>query len=346
MALTSDIIALQQAGIPFCATVDGSGNIVSSGTTAGGQSVQGSVASGATDSGNPVKVAGKYNSTKPTFTDGQRGDIQIGTRGSQIAQLALPDSTSAVTSQAAGADAVSNTFNAYLGASIPYTFNGTTWDRNRSIINATDSTGTGITAAGILAQLDDTSPGTVTENQFGNVRMDPMRQLRVNTEGGKATYTAAGQISVASSATQILSLYGSASKTVRITRIELSSYATATGTVPLQIIKHSAVASGGTSGAGTAVPHDSGNAAATGTVLAYTANPTPGASVGNIVFNEWSIPALSASAFGGNPVKFDFTTRNGQGIVLRGTAQGISVQLSGASLAGQVVGYTIEWTEE
>lgn len=35
------------------------------------------VASGAADSGNPIKVGGKYNSTLPTFTDGQRGDFQI-----------------------------------------------------------------------------------------------------------------------------------------------------------------------------------------------------------------------------------------------------------------------------
>lgn len=45
--------------------------------------VTGSVASGATDSGNPVKVAGKYNSSAPTFTDGQRGDIQIDANGNQ-----------------------------------------------------------------------------------------------------------------------------------------------------------------------------------------------------------------------------------------------------------------------
>jgi hypothetical protein len=45
--------------------------------------VVGSIASGTADSGNPVKVGGKYNSTKPTFTDGQRGDFQIDTKGNQ-----------------------------------------------------------------------------------------------------------------------------------------------------------------------------------------------------------------------------------------------------------------------
>lgn len=42
---------------------------------------QGNVAAGATDSGNPVKVGGKYNATAPTYTDGQRGDVQLDNKG-------------------------------------------------------------------------------------------------------------------------------------------------------------------------------------------------------------------------------------------------------------------------
>jgi hypothetical protein len=40
----------------------------------------GGVASGASDSGNPVKIGGKYNSTLPTLTDGYRGDLQLDSR--------------------------------------------------------------------------------------------------------------------------------------------------------------------------------------------------------------------------------------------------------------------------
>jgi hypothetical protein len=39
--------------------------------------VQGAVAAGATDSGNPVKIGGKYNASAPTLVDGQRGDAQL-----------------------------------------------------------------------------------------------------------------------------------------------------------------------------------------------------------------------------------------------------------------------------
>lgn len=45
-------------------------------------STVGNVASGASDSGNPIKVGGVFNTTPPTFTTGQRGDIQISSRGS------------------------------------------------------------------------------------------------------------------------------------------------------------------------------------------------------------------------------------------------------------------------
>lgn len=41
----------------------------------------GGVASGATDSGNPVKTGGVYNSTPPTLTNGQRGDTQMDASG-------------------------------------------------------------------------------------------------------------------------------------------------------------------------------------------------------------------------------------------------------------------------
>lgn len=41
----------------------------------------GGVASGATDSGNPIKIGGKYNSSPITLTDGQRGDLQLDVNG-------------------------------------------------------------------------------------------------------------------------------------------------------------------------------------------------------------------------------------------------------------------------
>ena len=52
------------------------------GAAAGGATtVVGNVAHDAVDSGNPVKVGGKYNSSDPTLADGDRGDLQLNNQG-------------------------------------------------------------------------------------------------------------------------------------------------------------------------------------------------------------------------------------------------------------------------
>lgn len=61
-------------------------------SSAGGSTtVTGNVASAATDSGNPVKIGGVYNATKPTVTDGQRVDWQMTNRGEgQVVEQMAP----------------------------------------------------------------------------------------------------------------------------------------------------------------------------------------------------------------------------------------------------------------
>ena len=60
---------------------------------------------------------------------------------------------------------------------IPLLMNATTVDRARAVVNGLNSTGTGIAAAGIVGQLDDTATGAVTENQFAPVRITTRRGL-------------------------------------------------------------------------------------------------------------------------------------------------------------------------
>jgi hypothetical protein len=62
-------------------TVDGSVTVTQTTASNLNAAVVGNVASGAADSGNPVKVAGKYNSGGVTLTDGQRGDLQLDASG-------------------------------------------------------------------------------------------------------------------------------------------------------------------------------------------------------------------------------------------------------------------------
>lgn len=164
-------------------------------TNAGTFAVQavGNVASGATDSGNPVKVGGVFNASLPTLTNGQRGDLQMTAAG--LVRVILTNS--AGTGQTIGAANVDNQSGANNWAfviSSGHLFDGTAWTRARTVINGQDSTGTGIAASGILGQLDDTSTGTVTENQFAPVRISSRRALLVE---GVTSGTAIG-ISAAS----------------------------------------------------------------------------------------------------------------------------------------------------
>lgn len=93
--------------------------------------VVGNVASGATDSGNPVKVGGVYQSTKPTLTNGQRGDVQLTSRGAVTVSLTRPDSTTTPEIEA-GFDGNANTTNGLVVLNRNLNYNGTTWDRLRT----------------------------------------------------------------------------------------------------------------------------------------------------------------------------------------------------------------------
>jgi hypothetical protein len=141
--------------------------------------VAGNVASGSSDSGNPVKVGGVNMTTPPTLTDAQRGDLQLDTRANAKTTLFANNTATAITVSATNADgrATSATASRFEVVNDNNIYNGTTYDRQASIINATNSVGTGIAAAGVLAQFDDVAPTAITENQFGNLRMSANRNL-------------------------------------------------------------------------------------------------------------------------------------------------------------------------
>jgi hypothetical protein len=85
------------------------------------------VASGGTDSGNPVKVGGVYNSTLPTFTTGQRGDLQITSRGA--VQVQITDGSTNTYNIGSGSDAAANAVGGLNVYNRPSYYNGLTWDR-------------------------------------------------------------------------------------------------------------------------------------------------------------------------------------------------------------------------
>lgn len=94
------------------------------------------VASGAADSGNPTKVGGVYNSTPPTLDTGDRGDVQLDSRGNLKTSIWNADgSAGADVAAAAGADSQSNTVDVLLTRAYGMKHNGASWDRDRKPSN-------------------------------------------------------------------------------------------------------------------------------------------------------------------------------------------------------------------
>jgi hypothetical protein len=116
--------------------------------TDGTQTVHGTVASGAPDSGNPLKIGGKYNSTAPTYADGQRTELQSDTKGSIKTNLRSPNGTTDASINTLAADAVATSMGGLSTQAFEYRYNGATWDRQRSatIFKTITATASGDTA--------------------------------------------------------------------------------------------------------------------------------------------------------------------------------------------------------
>ena len=181
---------------------------------------------------------------------------------------------------------------------------------------------------------------------FGN--RDSSGAFFANQEGQKATYSAAiTGLVAASSATDIVYITGSATKTIRITRINIGGRATSAASADVQIIRRSTANSGGTCAAMTLVQHDMNTAAPTATVSSCTANPTLGSTTngGTLRDKQLFLGNLSTSAPGAD-AQFLFADRASSTIVLRGAAQTIGINLNGVTYSGNLMDVDIEWTEE
>lgn len=184
----------------------------------------------------------------------------------------------------------------------------------------------------------------------------PTRQLTVYSDGSlstasvdgfKATYSAAAlNVTSAATATDIFTIFGSGTKTMRVLEMGMSGVQTTASDVIVQLIKRSTANTGGTSSSATNVPHDSNNTAATATVLSYTANPTAlGASMGTIRAGRLFVPPAGANS-AAETLVFTFGNGPGQAIVLRGTAQGLCVNLNSTTTIGGSFSFWVTWTEE
>lgn len=163
--------------------------------------VAGNVGSAATDSGNPVKVGGKYNATLPTFTDGQRADLQLGSRGSENVTLMQKDTANAILS-GSPSDTLANA-QTFLGVlAVPHVWDGTQWVRTRGdatngsdvdvtrVVPGTGATNLGKAEDGAHASGDtglyilavrqaSLAPTSQADGRYESVQTDEVGQLKV-----------------------------------------------------------------------------------------------------------------------------------------------------------------------
>jgi len=193
------------------------------------------------------------------------------------------------------------------------------------------------------------SQGTVNGFQrvdLGTALGQTIDSITAYSEGQKATYSV-GVIGLApaASATDIFTITGSATKTIRITRIQVSGTATAAGAYSLVVLRRSTANTGGTSTAPTISSHDTADPNATATVNAYTANPTTGTLVGNMQVKKITV-TTPAGSISNSPNEIWFEMRGERATVLRGIAQVLSINLNTTTMAGGSLDIDITWTEE
>lgn len=180
-----------------------------------------------------------------------------------------------------------------------------------------------------------------------NSTLNSVFTLAYDNSTMKQTFSSMAQVvaNVAGGATDVCTLTGSATKTIRVRRIYYNMIATTAVTDPVAILKRSTANSAGTSFSMIPVPYDSRNSAATATVLMYTANPTTGTLVGVLADPMFSVGNLTTGGAQGFPSEFQFG-RLGQPILLRGIAEVLAINLNSQGYSGNLTTCGFEWTED
>lgn len=170
--------------------------------------------------------------------------------------------------------------------------------------------------------------------------------IAIPVDGIRPTYgaTTVGLVP-ASGASDIATICGSATRLVRVTQITFSGRATTAVQGPIVLVRRSAANTGGTSQSLTRVVYDTGNPSVTVQPLSYTANATLGTALGSISSRQYFFANLTTTA-GNQPIIWRFGDRPASAIVLRGTAQCLSVSLNFTTYSGGLIDVGFEWTEE
>lgn len=172
--------------------------------------------------------------------------------------------------------------------------------------------------------------------------------VQVNTEGQKATYsTTLVNFTPAATATDFLVIQGSATKTVRITRVLVTGQASSGAIVDLLGVIRTAANTGGTTTPANVAQHDQSDPAPSAVAVSYSVNPTGLGAGKNVRSTLFGLAATTGGGFTPQVVEWEFGTRNGRAIVLRGVNQFFALNWNGLAVpAGTSLHVDVEWTEE
>lgn len=200
-------------------------------------------------------------------------------------------------------------------------------------------------AAGIASLL---TAVVVSQAQVPGVNstLNSVFTLAYDNSTMKPTYSASASFTTptTNAGGDTCSLYGSATKTIKVRRILVGGVGSALMTDPISVIKRSTASTTGTATLPTAVPYDSSNAAATAAAEVFTVVPTTiGTAVGTLADVYITIAGATTAVAQNQPQTLIFG-QLGQPIVLRGVAQSVGVNTTGVSTF--TMSCTFEWTEE
>ena len=307
----------------------------------GGVKVAGEAASGSAVTGNPVLVAGQDGTDARTLLTDNTGQLKV-----------LVENGSAI--------AVSGTVTAEIEGHAGATLDGAAGSPSTQCVTVqgnssgtaipTTDSGLGPVAPGnaaansnLIGGIFNSTPPAPTTGQQTAIQQDSKGSAYVNTEGRKATYVVTLQAQAIASGIN-LTLQGSATKIIRITRLTFSGLATTAGGSIVSWGITTAAFTGGTTASanfnqGTL---DSSNPAATAVPLYYTAAPTGGGAPINIETFEYPFELAASLNY---VVSSTFGNRAAQCPTLRGTTQFIYLSIPTAAAGGKYT-VAIEWTEE
>lgn len=168
-------------------------------------------------------------------------------------------------------------------------------------------------------------------------------ELRNTTQTSYSASTGSITMGGAGGPATICAIYGSATKTVKVTRVSVSGTQTTAGQVAYRLSRHSTINTGVVHSTMTSLPLDSNNAAGTGYAVVYTTNPTQGTLTGIVRMGQILFAAPATIAVAGYTELYGYPD---QPITLRGVAQHLDVSLPGTAMPGGVMHCNFTWTEE